>query len=153
MKYTPFSKEPLLLVMFKWSFHMKALGNVSNKLSTQQYLIISQINMQQRNRNLYPYVVCNPVSRFMKMFHFALIPAFWNLICCPYFGNHSIFRIYWVHTKQSYKRIAETILCYWMHFQNFLCLWELQKITGALCVRENVENILNTVPLFVTLCY
>ena len=54
---------------------MKALGNVSNKLSTQQFLIISQINMQQRNRNLYPYVVCNPVSRFMKMFHFALIPA------------------------------------------------------------------------------
>ena len=141
MKSAPFSKEPLLLVIFKWSFYMKALVNVSNKLSTQQYLIISQINMQQRNRNLYLYIVSNPVSRFMKIFHFTLISASWNLICCPYFGNHSIFRKYWVHTKQLYKRIAEKILRHWMHFENFLCLCELQKITGTLYVRENVENI------------
>ena len=84
MKSTPFSKEALWLVMFKWNFQIKTLGNVSNKLSIQQYFLISLINMKQRNINLYPYVICNLVSCFMITFHFVLIPASWNLICCSF---------------------------------------------------------------------
>ena len=81
---------------------------------------------------------------FIKTFHFALIHASWDLIYCPIVGNHSNFRKYWFHAKQSHNVLSKQVLSKWTLFQNVLSSWEFQHITNKLDVRKIDEKSLST---------
>ena len=85
--------------MFAWRFHVKILGNVVYHFSIQHVV----------NFATCCNIACNLLSRFVETFHFALIPASWNLIC-PIIGNHSNLMKYGFYKKQSHKCFFETIL-------------------------------------------
>ena len=130
MKSTLLSKGSLLLVMLERRFHTKILGNVSKKLwAVEHHCSLSSLysTCKKEILNCTHTLLAIHWAVFIKTLHSSLIPDSCNLVSCPIVGNHSNFRKYWFHVKQSHKRFGEQVLNKWMHFQNILSLQECSK--------------------------
>ena len=76
----------------------------------------------------------NPLGRLYQNILRCTNPWFLRLIYCLIVGNHSNFRKYWFHAKQSYKRFVETIL------KEMNAFWKCFVFLGVAMPEKSLEN-------------
>ena len=94
---------------------------------------------------------------FIKTFHFALIPASWDLVYCPIVGNRSSSRSIDFMRNIHINVLAKQVLSKWMHFFEMFCLCsiaELQQNIDMCYLSEKPKKFLRTLFLmFISSCY
>ena len=111
LKSIPLSKGALLLwVMLERRFPIKVLGfwTVKHHCSLSSLKVTKKISLGTKNIKLYPYITCNPLSRFHQ--NISPCTSSWLLksSLMPYCWKSFKFQdTHWFHTKQSHERFVE----------------------------------------------
>ena len=97
---------------------------------------------------LHPYFICECIETgFNKTFtfvviYFALITAFWTLVCCPVVGKHSEVGKYPFYVKHIAKSSVKTLKSKWIHFQSYqiFCV-AINNLYGISMTRKGFQMI------------